>query len=182
MVVIAIVGSVMLVLSSLLSDLLNRRMTQNDKIELTGIFHHARKEAMSRGKILTLEMNMESGKFSLRFFNPDVELEGSQSELNSDFVLRSYSKKEEDLNKSEKVYLVKPQNLPNGMKAIYNIAGEKEAGPLVFIHFYPDGTSDSVLLYFPNKDKPYLFIPSRNFDPIYLKNLSDSDYAQNMPN
>lgn len=179
MVVIAIVGSVMLVLSSLLSDLLNRRLTQNNKVEWTGIFRYARKEAMSKGKLLTLEINMDSREFSLRLYNPVIEAEDSGEQSKSDFLLRpDYSENEN--SEKEKVFLVPPEELPNGLKEVYSIAGLLQEGPFIYVHFYPDGTSDPVIFHFPNREKPYLFFPSRNFEGMYLKNLRESIYAQDM--
>jgi len=178
MVVIAIVGSVMLVLSSLLSDLLNRRFTESEKTEITGVFSYGKKEAMRTGSILTMEINLEKKEFGIKKFSREKEVRNLPDTMNKEFLLRPQGNSRQDEEEQEEAYLLKGKKMPEDLEAVLGVSGNKESGPFVYIHFYPDGTSDPVIFYFPAKEKPYLYVPSGNLPPFYMENLRDSIYEK----
>ncbi len=182
MVVIAIVGSVMLVLSSLLSDLLNRRFTESEKTEITGVFSYGKKEAMRTGSILTMEINMEKKEFGIKKFSRDKEIRNLPDTMNKEFLLRPQgNSSRQNEEEQEEAYLLQGKKMPEDLEAILSVSGNKESGPFVYIHFYPDGTSDPVIFHFPAKEKPYLYVPSGNLPPLYMENLWDSIYEKSQP-
>jgi len=175
MVVIAILGTLFFVVYQLLTGIWTEDMSGGSSLKLEGLFKRGREKAFSEGKHLILELNLEKKKMGLREKSETEHKMGQIfAEENPELIEEEIP--EEDLSEEEREekkakWVVEPVNMPDDIVDIYSVSGLKLEAPVLFIHFYPNGTTDSVIFHLSSTEKPYLFIPRYNTSPVYLGSL-----------
>ncbi|MCS6972374.1 MAG: hypothetical protein NZL89_05045, partial [Leptospiraceae bacterium] len=136
-------------------------------------------QALVLGKTLTLEINLDKKTFGLREYDPKLELttDAALQQLaeikryRSDWARdRERAAEEPKLPKPKWIY--PPRRIPTVLTKILSSSGLELTGPLLFIHFYPTGNSDSVILQFGETNPYYVYIPRYNLAPVYLNELT----------
>lgn len=178
MVVLVIGSSLLLLAYNLMTSFMQQRLSGNQDIAFEGYFQDARRQALISQKTLTLEINLDKKTFGLREFDSRLELnaDASLQQLADIKRYRSMRDDERDRDKGEEEkarpkWIYKPQNIPTALKRILSSSGLELAGPLIFVHFYPTGNSDSVILHFASGASNYVYIPRYNLQTVHLAEL-----------
>jgi prepilin-type N-terminal cleavage/methylation domain-containing protein len=176
MVVLVIGGSLLLLAYNLLTSFMQARLSGNQDIAFEGYFQDARRQALISAKTLTLEVNLEKKTFGLREYDSRLELSPDAALQQLADVKRYRYEREKDRDK-EKEEAPKPkwinseQKLPTVLKKILSSSGLELAGPIIWIHFYPTGNSDSVILQFGETNPNFVYIPRYNLAPVHLNEI-----------
>ncbi|MDH5716564.1 MAG: prepilin-type N-terminal cleavage/methylation domain-containing protein [Spirochaetia bacterium] len=175
MVVIAIIGSLLFLTYQLLTGIWRDKFTGDSGLQIEGLFEKGREYAFANGKTLVLEINLEKEEMSLR---EKKEMEKGPSQIYSEKFTDDYRKnqsdKEEDNEEGEEnetKWLIEPVNIPDDISDIYSVSGLKLIGPVIHLYFYPNGTTDSVIIQFNRTVNQYMYIPRHNTTPVYIDNL-----------
>jgi hypothetical protein len=64
------------------------------------------------------------------------------------------------------------KKIPTVLTKILSSSGLELTGPILYIHFYPTGNSDSVILQFGETNPNYVYIPRYNLQPVHLSQLT----------
>lgn len=175
----AIVGTMAIVIFDLLYGFLRQVGEAPSELTFEGFLSQAREKALMEGKILTLFIDLENKEFGLRFFDPTLErsIDPSlaQLEKNRNFRLQRDTQEVKQENKKEPAWILEKRKLPDKLVRIHSVTGLLLAGPYIYIHFYPDGSSDSFILEFDREENRYLYIPRQNLPPRYLADLGVSE-------
>ncbi len=176
MVVLVIGGSLLLLAYNLLTSFMQARLSGNQDIAFEGYFQDARRQALIMAKTLTLEVNLEKKTFGLREYDSRLELSPDAALQQLADVKRYRYERERDKEK-EKEEAPKPkwvnreQKLPTVLRKILSSSGLELAGPIIWIHFYPTGNSDSVILQFGETNPNFVYIPRYNLAPVHLNEI-----------
>ena len=68
-------------------------------------------------------------------------------------------------------WLLEPTSLPANLSHIYSVSGLELIGPKIYVHFYPNGTSDSIIFEFDREEQKYLYLPRHSMPSVYLDDL-----------
>lgn len=167
----AILGTMALLVFDLLYGLLREVGEAPSELTFESLISQAREKALIEGKILTLHIDFEEREFGLRFYDPRLEssVDPSLAQLTKKGNYLQQSNEEKEPQKV--TYLVEKKKLPPNLIKIHSITGLTLAGPDIYLHFYPDGTSDSFILEFDREENRYLYVPRMNTSPRYLQDL-----------
>lgn len=160
MVVIVIIGSMMTVGYQLLKTFLTEKMGGGE-YSLNGLVKHAREKALSKGQTLTLEFNLEERKISLNVYDPAREgsHESALYSLKGRIERATFEEENDENIEFQPEYLLEPRDFPAEIEKIYSISGLVLEGPSVYVHMYPNGTSDSIFLKLKGMNDKLLYIP-----------------------
>jgi len=178
MVVLVIGASLLLLAYNLMTSFMQQRLSGNQDMAFEGYFLDARRQALILQKTLTIEINLDKKTFGLREFDSRLELNADAS-LQQLAEIKRYrtardderDKEKEENEKPKPKWINKPQNIPTALKRILSSSGLELTGPLIFVHFYPTGNSDSVILHFTAGASNYVYIPRYNLQNVHLPEL-----------
>lgn len=179
--VVLVIGASLLVMAyNLMVSFMHDRLSGSQDIAFEGYFQDARREALIRAKTLTLEINLDKKTFGLKEFDPRLEKEvdaaiqtlSEVKRYRTDRAIDIERDKETDEEKIPKpVWINSVQKIPTVLTKIFSSSGLELAGPIVNIHFYPTGNSDSVILQFGETNPNYVYIPRYNLQPVHLNSI-----------
>jgi len=177
MVVLVIGGSLLLMAYNLLTGFMQAQLSGNQDIAFEGYFQDARRQALIQAKTLTLEINLDKKTFGLREYDPKLELnpDSSLQQLAEIKRYRNNRTIDDDRDKEEKPkpkWVNPERKLPTVLTKILSSSGLELTGPILYIHFYPTGNSDSVILQFGETNPNYVYIPRYNLQPVHLSQLT----------
>lgn len=167
MIVITIIGSVLTLVYQMINSLLVSEAEGISSMGLSTITTNAREYALMNGEIVTLEFNQEERTMSLRTHLRQLESH-FETELSRDEIKEQYA--------DEIEWLFEDIDFPSDLKSFYSISGIKLTTPYIFMHFYPNGSSDSIILFFEGREKPYYYIPRFDANGIYFTELKETGY------
>ncbi|GAB4429428.1 MAG: hypothetical protein OHK0011_11860 [Turneriella sp.] len=177
MVVLVIGGSLLLMAYNLLTGFMQAQLSGNQDIAFEGYFQDARRQALIQAKTLTLEINLDKKTFGLREYDPKLEL-NPDSSLQQLAEIKRYRldraiDEERDKDEKPKPKWVNPERkMPTALTKILSSSGLELTGPILYIHFYPTGNSDAVILQFGETNPNYVYIPRYNLQPVHLNQLT----------
>lgn len=178
MVVLVIGGSLLLMAYNLLTGFMQARLSGNQDIAFEGYFQDARRQALISSKTLTLEINLDKKTFGLREYDPRLELNPDQAlqalaemkRYRTDRAIdRDRETPGEDVPKPK--WINKEQKIPTVLTKILSSSGLELSGPIIYIHFYPTGNSDAVILQFGDTNPNFVYIPRYNLQPVHLNEI-----------
>lgn len=177
MVVLVIGGSLLVMAYNLLTGFMQSSLSGSQDIAFEGYFQDARRQALISAKTLTLEINLDKKTFGLRVYDPRLELNPDAALQQLAEVKRYRNEKSIDREKEEaekpKPQWVNPERkLPTILTKILSSSGLELTGPIIYIHFYPTGNSDAVILQFGEANPYYVYIPRYNLQPVHLNDLT----------
>ena len=179
--------------SSLINIFSSEKLNKNPQKELSFYFRIAREKAFSDGTKYTLEINLEEKTIGLREFIPEIDysidstvrdLTISQARRN---LLEIEYEDEEELyeklkkNNKKKKWIIKKQKIPNTVTKVYSVSNLEIKGPVIYLFFYPNGTSDSVVFEISIKDKKkYIYLPRyiSSSKTFYSQNLLEDEVLE----
>lgn len=176
MVVLTIGGALLLLAYNLLTSFMQARLSGSQDIAFEGYFQDARRQALILAKTLTLEINLDKKTFGLRYYDPKLELNPDAALQQLAEVKRYRFDREADREKEKEEvpkprWVVKEQKIPTVLTKILSSSGLELVGPIIYVHFYPTGNSDSVILQFGTTTPNYVYIPRYNLQPVHLSEL-----------
>jgi len=176
MVVLTIGSALLLMAYNLLTSFMQARLSGNQDIAFEGYFQDARRQAIIMSKTLTLEINLDKKTFGLREYDPKLEINPDAALQQLAEMKRYRFERERDKENAEQE-LPKPkwvspeQKIPTVLTKILSSSGLELTGPIINVHFYPTGNSDSVILQFGDTTPNYVYIPRYNLQPVHLPDL-----------
>lgn len=176
LVVLVIGGSLLLLAYNLLTSFMQARLSGSQDIALEGYFQDARRQALIGAKTLTLEINLEKKTFGLREYDPKLELNPDAALQQLAEMKRYRYERERDKEKEKEEapkakWINSEQKLPTVLTKILSSSGLELAGPIIWVHFYPTGNSDSIILQFGETNPNYVYIPRYNLSPVHLNQI-----------
>ena len=183
LVVIVIAGAVLTFGYQMLQTLWSGSMTPAAPLQFEGVFKTAREFSMSHGDTITLEINLDAKTAGLRKYDHLLEIEADttlnflyagRENRTSRFRVKPEKTEEE---KPQPDWIQKHKALPGEIEGIYSVSGMRLKGPVILIHFYPNGTSDSVIIHFSESEK-FLYLPRQNIPAKFLYNLDITSFTQ----
>ena len=190
MIVLVLVGTGMTTLYQLLKAVWAENLSGNTGLQIQQFFRFGRQKALQDGKIVTMVLDLENREMGLRLYNPLLEdvqdraLDSLARKAASDsFRIRQFlekleerekelAKESEPTRKQEEKWILQPTALPSDLTKIYSVGGSELTAPKIFVHFYPNSTSDSLIFKFDRGENPYLYLPRYNVPAVYLASLS----------
>lgn len=177
MVVLVIGGSLLLMAYNLLTGFMQAQLSGNQDIALEGYFQDARRQALIQAKTLTLEINLDKKTFGLREYDPKLELNPDASlqqlaEIKRYRIDRAVDTDREKEEKPKPKWVNPERKIPTVLTKILSSSGLELTGPILYIHFYPTGNSDAVILQFGETNPNYVYIPRYNLQPVHLNQLT----------
>jgi len=165
-VVIAIIGSIMTLGLKLLQSLWQKQSTGVTSLEFIQVLNLGREKALAEGKRYCLTINIDKRTMELDLYDP------ARERITADFeqALKYDTGEKEKPKTSEPMFR---SNLPADFEGFHSTSGIKLTAPVIFIHFYPDGTSDSFIVKYKNRQKPYWYIPRNAGNGVYLSDIKD---------
>lgn len=176
MVVLTIGGALLLLAYNMLTSFMQARLSGSQDIAFEGYFQDARRQALILAKTLTLEINFDKKTFGLREYDPRLELNPDASLQQLAEIKRYRMDREWDRDKAKeeapKAKWINPERkIPTVLTKILSSSGLELTGPIIYIHFYPTGNSDSVILQFGDTNPNYVYIPRYNLQPVHLTEI-----------
>jgi prepilin-type N-terminal cleavage/methylation domain-containing protein len=179
MVVLVIGASLLLMAYNLLTGFMQAQLSGNQDIAFEGYFQDARRQALILAKTLTLEINLDKKTFGLREYDPRLEL-NPDAALQQLAEIKRYRNelsidKERSIDEEEKPkpkWINPERKIPTILTRILSSSGLELTGPIIYIHFYPTGNSDAVILQFGETNPNYVYIPRYNLQPVHLNQLT----------
>jgi prepilin-type N-terminal cleavage/methylation domain-containing protein len=179
MVVLVIGASLLLMAYNLLTGFMQAQLSGNQDIAFEGYFQDARRQALILAKTLTLEINLDKKTFGLREYDPRLEL-NPDAALQQLAEIKRYRNelsidKERSIDEEEKPkpkWINPERKIPTVLTRILSSSGLELTGPIIYIHFYPTGNSDAVILQFGETNPNYVYIPRYNLQPVHLNQLT----------
>lgn len=182
LIVVAILGTMALLLLDLLRSFISEKGEAPSELTIEGLVSQARERALVDGKILTLYINMQKREFGLKEYDPlqETSVDASLAQLSSRLrkggdPTAEEEEKEPNNEVHKTTWLMDLRKLPPNLISIHSISGLTLAGPEIFLHFYPDGTSDSFILEFERDTNQYMYIPRQNTAVRYLDDLRPAE-------
>ncbi|MFZ5631034.1 MAG: type II secretion system protein [Spirochaetota bacterium] len=177
MVVLVIGGSLLLMAYNLLTGFMQAQLSGNQDIAFEGYFQDARRQALIQAKTLTLEINLDKKTFGLREYDPKLELNPDSSlqqlaELKRYRLDRAIDEERDKEEKPKPKWVNAEKKIPTILTKILSSSGLELTGPILYIHFYPTGNSDAVILQFGETNPNYVYIPRYNLQPVHLNQLT----------
>lgn len=177
MVVLVIGGSLLLMAYNLLTGFMQAQLSGNQDIAFEGYFQDARRQALIQAKTLTLEINLDKKTFGLREYDPKLELNPDSSlqqlaELKRYRLDRAIDEERDKEEKPKPKWVNAEKKIPTVLTKILSSSGLELTGPILYIHFYPTGNSDAVILQFGETNPNYVYIPRYNLQPVHLNQLT----------
>lgn len=176
LVVIAIVGSILAIGMQLLGTVKLAQTETAGRLLLEKLFEDGRESSLRTGITYSMVLNLDNKTMGLRKFEADTE-QNLDTEVSNMWIkqeqqaLIEQETEEKNESKKEVSWIVSPVDLPADLESVYSLAGLPLTGPFIYMHFYPNGTSDSLIFYFKDRAKPYLVVPSHNLPAYYLSDL-----------
>lgn len=176
MVVLTIGGALFILAYNLLTSFMSARLSGNQDLAFEGYFQDARRQAIIKSKTLTLEINLDKKTFGLREYDPKLELNPDASLQTLAEMKRYRFDRERDRENAEEPlpkpkWITTEQKIPTVLTKILSSSGLELTGPIIYIHFYPTGNSDSIILQFGDTNPNYVYIPRYNLQPVHLPDL-----------
>lgn len=167
-VVIAIVGSIMAMGLKLLNSFWLKQSTGITSLEMMQLLEKAREKSLSTGMTYSLALNMEKKVMEMQVYDPEWESKESG--------LESVISDEEDDEKKKKPEVIFKSNIPADIEELYTVSGIKLESPIVFLHFYPNGTGDAIIIKYKNREKPFYYLPHNGTQGVYFTDLMSINY------
>lgn len=176
MVVLTIGGALLLLAYNLLTSFMQARLSGNQDIAFEGYFQDARRQALIRAKTLTLEINLDKKTFGLREYDPRLELNPDAAlqmlaDLKRYRTDREWDKQKATEEAPKPKWINSEQKIPTVLTKILSSSGLELTGPIIYVHFYPTGNSDSVILQFGDTAPNYVYIPRYNLQPVHMNTI-----------
>ena len=187
MIVLAIIGSLLILTSQLFTSFTGASLGEQPKDQLNYYFSMARSRSLNTGKKHTLIINLEKRTLGLRTFSAllDNTLDSNLSKLSLSLASKTLQQTKDDTSedrikalkkaRSDTKWVVKPIGLPKKLIHIYSISKLELKGPIIRLFFYPNGTSDSIIFELGNindeLDRSYLFLPRFNQNALTISQL-----------
>ena len=186
MIVLTLVGSLLALLYQVLQAVWAENFSANTSLQIKQFFQFGRDKALANGRIMSMHIDLEKREMGMKVYDPLFEDEQdsaiySLAEQNSEIsyaaeeILRrvediklQISEEEETEEEDQEEWFLEPTPLPSGLKRIYSMGGLELIGPKIYVHFYPNGTSDSLLFEFDREKQKYLYLPRYSIPAIYL--------------
>ncbi len=163
MIVIAIIGSIFSLTYQLTKSFIQSEVGAISSMEISTLASHSREKAMSQGETLTLELNLDKRTMGLRKYDPMLETTGEKPIWKTDDKNRD--------EEEEQAWIFEDIDFPADLTGFYSVSGLELEGPYIYFHFYPNGTSDSIIFYYEGREQPYYYISRYNTPGIYLDNV-----------
>ncbi len=191
MIVMVLIGAGMTTLYQLLKAVWAKNLAGGTPLQVDQFFRFGRERALQEGRIVTMEIDLEKRQTGLRLYNPlleDAQDRGidslAQQSASNSFrrsrIIENTEEREEELAEEKEApkeeWILRPTSLPSDLKKIYSTGGIELVGPKIFIHFYPNSTSDSLIFQFDRKERAYLFLSRYNIPITFLDNLETIDH------
>ena len=157
----------------MLGTFMSEKLSTTGNISLESLFKSGRERALATGQILSLHIDLENEKMGLMDFDPRFE-SGSDPALTALTEIQRRKRagvKEENQAKDdekEPKWHFSMRSFPIGIQKLYSPSGLELQGPVVYVHFYPDGTSDSLIFELSREDNRFLYLPRYNVSARYL--------------
>lgn len=162
MIVVAIIGSIFTLTYQLSKTFISSKIAAVTPQEISALASHAREKAMASGETLTLEFNLDKRSMGLRSFDPAIETVGEPPPARYDL----------DEDESDgKNWIFEGIDFPSDLTAFYSVSGVELSGPYIYFHFYPNGSSDSIIFFYEGREKPYYYISRYNVPGVELDDL-----------
>ena len=145
----------MTIVYRVIDTVLSRKLSQNASLSLDGLFRSARERAISGGNTLTLELNLEQKTIGLRKYQEVIDRMASKTTEEEQEYDPEYEEIRENI-----VWITGPGQLPGDIEKFYSTGGIEMTGPIINIQFYPNGTSDGLVIKLNTGG--YLFLPRQN--------------------
>ena len=186
MIVLTLVGSLLGLLYQILQTVWAENFSANTSLQIKQFFQFGRDKALASGRIMSMHIDLEKREMGMKVYDPLYEDDQdkaiySLAEQNSEIsyaaeeILRrvediklEIKEEKETEDRDEEEWLLEPTSLPSGLKRIYSMGGLELVGPKIYVHFYPNGTSDSLLFEFDREEKKYLYLPRYSIPAVYL--------------
>ena len=173
----------------MLQSIWAEKFSANQPLQIKQLLNFGRLKALDIGTTLTLVIDFTNRKMGIRYYQVDLEFEqdealesiarkASQNSYRLQKLLEQKSQREDKLKekKNKEEWIAGPDNLPTNLLRAYSVGGNLLSNKKLYIHFYPNGTSDSVILEFDDEKEKYLYLPRYNIPFVYLQKL---DYNVN---
>ncbi len=176
MVVLTIGGALFILAYNLLTSFMSARLSGNQDIAFEGYFQDARRQAIINSKTLTLEINLDKKTFGLREYDPKLELNPDASlqqlaEMKRYRFDRERDRENAEQEKPKPKWITSEKKIPTVLTKILSSSGLELTGPIIYVHFYSTGNSDSVILQFGETNPNYVYVPRYNLQPVHLPDL-----------
>lgn len=148
---------------NLLKSLWQKQANGITSLEMIQLIDLAREKSLSKGIIFTLIINIDKKNMELTEFDPKNEQNTSTSDW------KNISEKNEE-NKSKSLF---KSNLPSEIEEFYSTTGLKLSSPLIYMHFYPDGTADPIIIKYKEREKPFHFIPRNGGRGVFISDINN---------
>jgi hypothetical protein len=161
----------------LLNSLWQKQANGITSLEFIQLIDVAREKALAQGNIFTLLINIDKREMELALYNPEKE------RVMPDYELLQ-SKNDSVSNEKSKVKqndVLFKSNLPPDIEEFYSVSGIKLTSPIIYLHFYPDGTSDSIIVKYKNRARPYHFIPRNGGKGVFLFEINNNGDENQQP-
>ena len=187
MIVLTLVGALLALLYQVLQTVWAENFSANTSLQIKQFFQFGRDKSLASGRIISMHIDLEKREMGIRVYDPLFEDEQdsaiySLAEQNSEisYAAEEILRKVEDVKlqisdetegEKQEEWFLEPTPLPSGLKRIYSMGGVELVGPKIYVHFYPNGTSDSLLFEFDREKKKYLYLPRYSIPAVYLDNF-----------
>lgn len=179
-VVIAIIGSIMTLGLKLLQSLWQTQANGITSLEFIQLVNLGREKALAEGRLFTLTINEDKKTMELSLFDPEKERILPEYEMMKKYDDTPADQKNSGENagenseeKEKSSGVLFRANLPPEIEQFYSTSGIQLTAPLIYLHFYPDGTADSIIIKYRNRKKPFHFIPRNGGNGVYLSEIND---------
>ena len=185
MVVLTLVGAMMALLFQVLQTVWADTFSTNSSLQIKQFFQFGRDKSLASGKIVSMHIDLEKREMGMRFYDPVLE-DSQDSAIYSlaeqiskvsyrvqRMLERIKESREEKLDKRDDQgeWLLESTMLPSDLSHIFSVGGLELIGPKIYVHFYPNGTSDSLLFEFNREERKYLYLPRYSLPSVYLDDL-----------
>ena len=185
-----LIGTGMTTLYQLLKAVWAENLSGGTSLQIQQFFQFGRERSLQVGSIVTMEIDLEKRTTGLRLYDPRLEDDQDQgldslaqqsasNSFRSSQIIKDIEEREEELaeekDSTQEKWILRPTSLPSDLKKIYSAGGIELVGPKIFVHFYPNSTSDSLIFQFDRKNRAYLFLSRYNIPAIFLDNLETID-------
>ncbi len=191
MIVVVLSGAIMGLGYQLLQSFVSSSFSENTALQIKQLFRFGRAKAIETGSILSLSIDLKEREMGLRYYDPKLEYEQdatieslAHEKAQDSYRFKRILEKKEELKDSKEAdaeidgedivpdeWILGPSSLPSDLKTLYSVSGIKLSNSKTYIHFYPNGTSDSLIIEFDNDLNKYLYLPRYNLPSVYLKNI-----------
>ena len=178
MIVIIIISTLFSLLYELMKSIQPAGVSNLDLRQLLDI---GRKKAANNGKIISLHFNLVEKQITMTEYNPETEslkdniFKSASENYDKNFTERAGTQEPADENekKENENILSQPLDMPGNIDSFLSVTGVEFKEGVINFHFYPNGTSDSMIIKFHNEKNKYMLIPRFDTGVVFFSNLGD---------